>query len=198
MERKCLLIDVDDTLNRLQRGLLLYVNSQSVSPYRYWQLTSREMENGDPRLATLVREYLEKPDLVVKTKPFPRSLDGVRLLHEAGFKLHIASARKETLHQATEEWLARHGFINYIEDIHHRPSETRSFEFKVSIANLISARAAFDDTVSIAEALAENGTLVYLIRRPWNREITGNHIIRPYPSFYRAAVAFLNHNNDTN
>lgn len=192
MERKTLLIDVDDTLNRMQVDLLRFVNKRSPNPYRYWQLTSSDRESKDNVLDALVQEYLSRPDLVVRTRPFENALEGVKLLHSAGYNLHISSSRKEELHQATLGWLEKHGFYPFITDIHPRPSSIGGPEFKVKTAQKVNAIAAFDDTKSAIDALAESGVAVYLIRRPWNKEVLGNSLVRPYPSFYRAVLGFLN------
>lgn len=197
MERKSVLIDVDDTINAMQVAMLRYVNEHSTRAYTYWQLTSNERESNNQDLDNLAQQYLSKPSLVVQSKPFPLALAGVRLLYEHGYQLHIVSSRKEPLHEATLSWLEKHGFSQYLTAVHHRPSSLPGHEFKVRISQRLHALSAFDDTKSVAEALAKIGIPVYLIRRPWNRELLRSVLIRPYPSFYQAAQAFLATNYDS-
>lgn len=191
MERKDLLIDMDDTLNRMQRGVIIFINSNSSTKIRFKDWDSNTREGGNKQVEELIQEFLQRPDLVIKTHPFKKALVGVRALHEQGFNLHIVSARKEPLHQTTEEWLEKHGFFPFITAIHHRPSYLRGPDFKVEVAKKIDARAAFDDTKDVAEAFAASNIPIYLIRKPWNRELPPSKLIIPQRSFYQAVQTFL-------
>lgn len=51
-----------------------------------------------------------------------------------------------------------------------------------------------DDTLSVIEALSQNGIPSYLIKRPWNSDYQTNPL-SPHPSFYRAVLAFLSHDS---
>jgi hypothetical protein len=191
-----LLVDLDDTLHAMQREVLRHIARRTGDKLNYWSMDSETIEHQRSRDNAIVQDFLGRPDLVMKGRPYARSLEGVRLLHEAGYHLHIVSSRQEPLHQATEDWLASYGFRDYIHQIHRRYSTMRGRDFKTQVAAEIGAVAAFDDTPTVVEELVKHGVLVYLIRRPWNRQIVPGPSIQPFPSFYRAAVAFLQTQRD--
>jgi hypothetical protein len=113
------------------------------------------------------------------------------MLYDAGFELHISSSRLEPIHEVTHTWLKIHGFYPYIKKVHPRYSHIKGRDFKVAVANEIKAIAAFDDTPTVVENLVNNGTPLYLIRRPWNKHIKKSELVKPFPSFYQAVKAFL-------
>lgn len=195
MERKDLMIDLDDTLNRMQQAILAFINSASPIKVRFSEWNSTAREGGKPEVEGLLREFLQRPDLVIKTPPFKKALAGVQLLHQQGFHLHIVSARKEPLHQTTQDWLEKHGFSPLITAVHHRPTDLFGPKFKLEVAKKINAQAAFDDTKDIAQILAADGIPVYLIRRPWNKELSPSDLIIPRRSFYQAVRTFLLRNH---
>lgn len=190
-QSKTVLIDVDNTINKLQAHLFKYVNRKSTQHYLYRQFTSTEMESTDMPFDKLAEEYFGSPELVIQSRPFPKALEGTKLLHENGFELHIASARQESLYPTTLAWLEKHGFLSYITEVHPRTSHISGADFKMGVAKKINAVTAFDDEKLLAEALASIGIPVYLIRRPWNVELKSSDLIRPHSSFYRATLSFL-------
>ena len=191
-QSKAVLIDVDNTINKLQAHLFKYVNRRSIQTYLYRQFTSAQMESTDTPFDKLAEEYFGFPELVIQSRPFPKALEGTKLLHENGFELHIASARHESLYPTTLAWLEKHGFLSYVTDVHRRTPHISGTDFKRGVAKKINAATAFDDEKLLADALASIGIPVYLIRRPWNIELKRSDLIRPHSSFYRAALSFLN------
>lgn len=164
------LVDIDDTLSDTQVAMLEYINRRSQTPYRFEELTRAHREQDIPEYESLVQEFLATPSLVEQTKPYANALTALRRLHAAGFVIHIASSRREPLHDATVRWLERHGFIDYVDTIHPRSSAHRGHEFKRLVAERIRPAAAFDDTYEVAELLAKSDVPVYLIDKPWNRD----------------------------
>lgn len=195
-ESKELAIDIDATIGRLERYIVAYANKKLSRRYRYYQLTSY-LDGTNPEFDRVAAEFLEQPNLVVKTMPYDKALEGVQILHRRGFNLHIVSARKEPLFEVTERWLEKHGFSPFITDIHRRPSSVTRHEFKTIVVKKMGIQTAFDDDKPIIETLAQNGVTVYLIRRPWNKGIGKGPNIIPCRSFYRAAQAFLNNHDGT-
>ncbi len=191
IENRAVLVDVDNTINNLQVDLLKYVNRRLPHPYSYRGFTSADMESTDTLFDQIGAEFFNSPELVIKSRPFPGALDAIRLLDEKGFEVHIASGRHGILHQTTTQWLEKHGFLPHVSSVHHRPPEKSVQDFKIGVAKKVDAVVAFDDIRSVAEALSSNGITVHLIRRPWNKEVEKSDLIRPYPSFYRAVVAFI-------
>jgi hypothetical protein len=184
------LVDVDDTLSGTQRLFLAHANRDNPGRFRYQDFTSFDRETPG-EWDGIVQGLLARPEVIVRTKPFAGALDGLRRLHEAGFKIHIASSRKENLHRTTKDWLEKYGLARYVEEVHGRPSSMSGDEFKLAVANQIDAAAAFDDTKAVAESLARNKVHVYLVRRPWNRDLPQGPWIKPCRSFQRGVIAFL-------
>lgn len=185
------LIDIDDTLADTTAVLLEYVNSRAERSYTFDELTRDHREAGVAEYKALVDEFLQRADLFQSVQPFSGALDACQKLHTAGYAIHIASARRENLHDVTTGWLKEHGFIDYVERIHRRSSQHPGRDFKRLVAEEVKPAAVFDDTAEVAETLAGSGILVYLIDQPWNAgEIPAN--IKRSPSFAAAVEEFLN------
>jgi hypothetical protein len=159
--KKKALVDIDDVLIPTQEALLAYVNAHAEQSFAYHEVT-REMREHAPG------EYLSQPDLVRELQPFPHSAEALRQLYEAGYEIHIATARKEGLHEVTEPWLEEHGLLQYVYEIHPRPTKLPGEEFKREVALSVGIDVAFDDTQSVIEMLANSGVFVYAIDCPWN------------------------------
>src|SRR5437588_4257029 len=128
---KSVLVDIDDTLSETQVEILKYINSKSEREYIWDELTREFREGKDPEYQKLVQEYLLQPELVGATLPYKDALDAIKKLHKNGYEIHIASSRKEMLHETTLTWLEKHGIINYIEKVHPRTSNKNDKDFKV-------------------------------------------------------------------
>lgn len=190
--KKAVLVDIDDTIADTQVGILSYVNERASRRYDYEELDRRFREGGlEPEYDRLVREFLRTPELVAQARPYESALEGLKRLHEAGYEVHVASARKENLHDVTAEWLKRHGLIEYVTRIHPRMKTHRGPDFKKLAAEAAKAVAAFDDTYDVAEALAGTGVRVYLIEKPWNRHEPEAENIVPVHDFSEAVERFL-------
>jgi|ERR1035437_1594571 uncharacterized HAD superfamily protein len=189
--KQSILVDIDDTLAATQNAMTKYVNSKSQRQFFYEEMNREFRESNTPEWSDLIDEYLTKPELVIAIAPYHDALEGIKLLHDAGCEIHIASARKEDLHQVTHKWLDTHGFIDYITKVHGRHGSVRSNDFKLSSAKLSNATVAFDDTYEVAEVLAENGLAVYLIAKPWNQEEPLHPNMKLVSSFREGVDDFL-------
>lgn len=168
---KHILVDIDDTLAQTQRTMLDYLKAQRGKVLKFSDMTRdfREHNGGDKDYNELVKEFLHDETLVREILPYSFALPSLKKLHKAGNTIHIVSSRRENLHKVTEEWLAKHDFIDYVHHIHERSSDEHGFEFKVRVAKAHNMTVAFEDTFDVALALAESGVKVYLISKPWNR-----------------------------
>jgi uncharacterized HAD superfamily protein len=175
------LIDVDDTISETQTVLLKHINEELGADFTYDEMTrahrAKEFaHNADSKTVqrvekwgNAVRGLLKRPDVMATCEPCEGALDAMIDLYWSGYDLHIVSSRQDPLHRTTEEWLIKHGFRNFIEQIHPRPSDERGTDFKVRVAREQRFGLAFDDTFEVCAALAEVVPVVYLIDRPWNR-----------------------------
>lgn len=166
------LVDIDDTLADTQVEILKHVNDRSKKYYRLSDMTRQFRENKVDGYYEHVTDFLNRPDTVLQVPAYPYAEYCLRNLKDSGYEVHIASSRKESLHETTHLWLNRHGFDKYVDAVHPRYSIQRGFQFKVDTAKKIGAEVAFDDTLNVAEALSENGVLTYLIDKPWNKTDT--------------------------
>lgn len=182
------LVDIDDTLTPAQKHILEYVNQQSKCEFLFeemtWEFREQEIEGYDE----YVQEFLNTPELVMEYLPYAFALPALEKLAKSGHEVHIASSRKEGLHEVTETWLEQHGFAPHVDKIHPRFSEVeKGADFKRTVAEKYGVTVAFDDTHSVIEALAQVENIrIYVIDKPWNqREVKNEHdneIIR-VPSF---------------
>ena len=190
-----ILVDIDDTTGETQRQALLHINQRSSRPYIFEELTRSFREGKEKEYDELFRDFLQKPELIGEVKPTKRALNALQALHGAGHTIHIASARKEVLHQITEDWLKLHGFADYVHHIHPRQDHEKTEAFKIRVARDNSILVAFDDTYRVAEALSGVGVTTYLIDKPWNQDIPeSNNIVRA-EDFYVGVQNFLKGNH---
>ena len=161
-------VDVDDTISDTQTAMLAYVNERASRRYSYEEMTEAYREGDHPEYEGFVRQFLNSPQLVLQNKPYADALAAMQRLHQAGYVIHIVSSRREPLHQVTLQWLERHGFADFIEEIHPRRASQKSNEFKRTTAERLRPLAAFDDTLSVVRELAAVCPVVYLIDKPWN------------------------------
>lgn len=168
MNKPTVLVDIDDTISDSQTVILEHVNRLSPIRYRQEDLTRASREQDNNHYNRLVAHLLKQPDIIGSYLPFADAAAAMKKLHQAGFEIHIASSRKEVLHEVTIQWLRRHGFADFVTRVHPRSSLSRGHEFKVKAAASVNAVAAFDDTYDVVEALSAAVPIVYLIDRPWN------------------------------
>lgn len=189
--KKAVLVDIDDTLANTQTKILEYVNSHSARSYKIEEITNEFREGLNREYNTLIEDFLAEPDLVSQIEPFDDALIGMKRLAQADYEIHITSSRKENLHDVSSDWLLRHGFMGHIHHIHPRFSTQRGHHFKLEAASSINAIAAFDDTLSVVETLAEIVPELYLINKPWNASRSAASSIKRVESFAQGVDIFL-------
>lgn len=186
------LVDVDDTLAQLQREIIKFVNLHAPRSYTWDDMTYAARTGKNTEYQMLVDSFLSRPELSYRARIFPSVKPALEMLKGAGYKVHIASARKEQLHQTTIDWLSKHNIHAHVDRIHPRFSHQKSAEFKISVAKRINASVAFDDTYDIAQALATSGVKTYLLDKPWNRLETKHQNIVRVKNFKGGVLHLLN------
>lgn len=195
MKQPIIFVDIDDTISDTLNHILSVVNDTHKTNYTPEDQTLERREGGDEEYENRIKQVLGQADAISQTKPYADALDAMKQLHEAGYEIHIVSSRKENLHQVTQQWLVDHGFADYIDRIHPRDNALSGNKFKRQTAQAIQPVAAFDDTYDVAAAMAEEGTEVYLIDKPWNNHpsIKPTANITRVPSFSEGVKLFLSH-----
>lgn len=164
-------VDVDDTIADTQNHVLRHINEGREQPYVYDKLTQDfRMGNNEGKEYDAAVKHLLRPEIMTETAPLAGALAAMERLHDAGYEVHIVSARRELLHNTTEEWLAKHGFADFVEHIHRRPASLKGKAFKGQLAQLVKPVALFDDTLDVALELVDVVDTIYLIDKPWNNE----------------------------
>ncbi|HEX9679237.1 MAG TPA: hypothetical protein VGA08_01335 [Candidatus Saccharimonadales bacterium] len=166
--RKLALIDLDDTLARTQAAMLRYVNSKSVNKYYFNDLTQEHRLGRPTQYANLIRDFLGRPDLVMKVKPFKQAAAALKLLRTCGYDLELLTARKPNLRTTTGLWLNQHGLDKYFSHVHQRPEKTDGDEYKFQVAKQRRPAFLVDDTLSVAVRLQPLKHQFYLVTKPWN------------------------------
>jgi phosphoglycolate phosphatase-like HAD superfamily hydrolase len=161
---------------------------------RLSDLTFEAREKLSPSVQEILDSFFVDKEAILLIPPYPSSLAGVRLLHEAGYKIHVVSSRKSPTRYYSRDWLEVHGFGPFIAEVHPRDRDLSGPEFKLVIAQKTQAEATFDDQIKIARTLAQNGILVYLVSRPWNLELKRfDHVLRVRSFLQGAQVHVKNH-----
>jgi len=181
------LVDIDDTIAQTQRAIFQRVNLELGRNIKLSDLTFEVRENLNPSVQEILDGFFVDKEAILLIPAYPSSLAGVKLLHEAGYRIHVVSSRKSPTRYYSRQWLETHGFGPFITEIHPRDRDLSGPEFKLTIAQKTQAEAAFDDQVRIAQTLAQNGIFVYLVRRPWNSELRRFDNVLRVKSFRRGA-----------
>jgi hypothetical protein len=163
------------------------VNLELGRNIRLSNLTFEVRENLSPSVQEILDRFFVDKEAILLIPAYPSSLAGIKLLHEAGYRIHVVSSRKSPTRYHSRQWLEAHGFEPFITEIHPRDRNLSGPEFKLAIAQKTQAEAAFDDQVRIAQTLAQNGIQVYLVSRPWNSELRRFDNVLRVRSFLRGA-----------
>ena len=184
---KEVLVDIDDTIAQTQKVIVQKINSHLGRNLRLSDFTFEVRENLSPSVQEILKNFFVDREAVLLVPVYPSALNGVKLLHENGYGIHFVSSRKSPTRYYTRDWLETHGFGPYIAEVHPRDRNLSGPEFKLSVARITQAEAAFDDQIRIAQTLAQNGLIVYLVSRPWNSELKRWSNIKRVRSFKQGA-----------
>jgi uncharacterized HAD superfamily protein len=91
--------------------------------------------------------------------------EALRWLHEAGYTMHIITARPASVLGATRRWLRMQGVSDYVEEIYC----VESGAAKVPLALELHCQAFVEDNHATAEAMGQALVRSYLLDAPYNR-----------------------------
>ena len=187
---KPIYIDVDDVLAETGQALCLclYREFGKVVPFeemahfdlsRSFGLSTNEMEH---LFAVFHRE-----ECLLKIGVLPGALDVIGKWHGLGRIIHIVTGRPVYTRELTREWLDMHN-IPFHELLHvdkyGRESNGSDALTPEQMANL-PFEFAVEDAPMMAFFIANRmKKTVYLMRRPWNRTISGVEHIIPVDSWF--------------
>ncbi len=155
-------IDIDSTLHpywdqlsdAAQRrfGIALPYEDQVT-----WEITLLRPE----QVLACVRETHSEAR-VLEAEPYPGAVEAVRVWHDAGHFIHVASHRTAASHDATERWLRRIGLPH---------DELHCSDDKVARCLAIGIDVLIDDSPVNLERALEAGMTAATLLHPWNREL---------------------------
>jgi phosphoglycolate phosphatase-like HAD superfamily hydrolase len=134
-------------------------------PARYEDLSGYDWPRATDDTTDLCLRLSADPAFAGRLAPIPRMAEALRLLHLAGYRLHIVTARPQVVRNATRRWLARHGVSSYVSSIEcvARPQD------KLAIVREMGCDTFVEDNHSTAEALGQAGVRSYLLDAPYNQ-----------------------------
>jgi hypothetical protein len=161
-----ILVDFDSTINQFDQHMLATVNDRFGLVHEYSSITTWGfldfMEQPE------VGQWAWGPDVynsyrwTLGIPPMPGAAEAMRNLKKAGHQVRIVTARKNTHQGWIEDWLRTHGFGPF----------PCSYNEKKSVwARRYGYTIAIDDAPHQARDLMEEGVFVYLVDKPYNREI---------------------------
>ncbi len=134
-------------------------------PARYEDLSGYDWPRVTDSTTELCVRLSADPAFAGRLAPMPQMADALRLLHLAGYRLHIVTARPLAVRNATRRWLARHGVSSYVRSIEcvDRPQD------KLAVVRELGCDTFVEDNHTTAETLGQAGLRSYLLDAPYNQ-----------------------------
>jgi uncharacterized HAD superfamily protein len=142
-------------------------------PARYEDLSGYDWPRVTEDTTELCLRLSADPAFAGRLAPMPQMAEALRLLHLAGYRLHIVTARPQAVRNATRRWLARHGVSNYVSSIEcvDRPQD------KLAVVRELGCDTFVEDNFNTAETLGQAGVRSYLLDAPYN-QMPARHSLR--------------------
>lgn len=154
------LADTDDVVRRLIRDLFdVHSTRDEITTWEYSSSLPITAEQERQVFNTLHREYLSSiPDV-------PGAIAGMSHLRTLA-PIWIITARPEWSRSATEDWLTSFGFVY------------DTLLFSASKSNIaVPAIFFIDDNPETANQLIAKSKRIFLMDRPWNRDILDSELL---------------------
>ena len=191
-----ILIDFDSTLNQFDQHLLDAINAKfgtfyEVREWTYWAFprAGEGMTQEEADFAWGV-ELFKNRDWTLTIPPAPGAVLATNRLLDAGFDVHVVSARFKYMRRWIKQWLEQNGIY----------SKTGDGDLAVATHSDKKGYArAYDIGVAIEDAPHNAIDLsavcpVYLIDQPWNRNVIEGGPITRVESVWEAVEDLLSGN----
>jgi uncharacterized HAD superfamily protein len=159
-------LDIDGTLADFQGPVCRQIERWYGVPFAIDDWTSFDIEKARPDLVgvgDLVLQMAHDTWLLYHLQVIDDSLEGVQLLAEKA-DIYYVSARPVETEEITLQWLMDKGFP---------PGQMELGCYRKDVlCGTIGADVAVEDSLSHAQEMAQAGTYVYLLDRPWNQKKT--------------------------
>lgn len=121
-----------------------------------WSLEEMFPQVSDEQIA----QFINQETTYLRLKPIEGAREGLQVLTNAGWHIVFVTSRPKHLVGITTAWLIQHGFSTAQTPV--------IFTNKVDIALARKAKAAIEDHIETARALAQVCPRVFLMDRPYN------------------------------
>lgn len=184
MHRATLAIDIDEIKFPLMASFSDWHNRkygtawnpQELKTYNVWESWDVTREEAIAKMS----EFYKTPEFE-RQKPIEGSVRGVNLLSK-GFNLLNITSRPQAIKDKTITFIARYFEQIQPEDVHFASDfykERSGDGTKSAICKRIGAHAIIEDSLEYALDCADNGILVFMPDKPWNKkEVLPENIIR--------------------
>lgn len=143
------------------------------SNYNFFENLYTSCDKTNEAIAHDIVKWVNDPDYLYNTKPFPGTELFIRNLMAQGHEIHFITARPELSAQATKEWLD-HFNIPYT-SVHIIGLGA----CKGQIGRDLNLDVYVDDHAGNVDAMVKfTKALNFLIDRPWNRCYTNKKVVR--------------------
>lgn len=128
--------------------------------WRIWH-HYRNHDISDEDFVATLNKFAEE-GLFTANPPFPGTVEQLKLLVEAGHRIHVVTDRPAAAHDDTEKWLNDHQF----------PHDTLSFSRDKTVFKQYGPGPYFaiDDRVENVQSLRDAGVNAFLLTWPWNED----------------------------
>ena len=146
-------------LARVNQELGLQLSPEDITQYAFEPLLEGVLEN--PR--AWLTDLFDEPDWVSNYPLILPALSAMRKIRGMVTELHIVTARRDVVKDATRAWLFEHGFP-YDKIVHTQD--------KAGYCREVKASYIFEDAPHHAEACHAAGVGVFLMDKAYNRNLT--------------------------
>ncbi|MEI6498337.1 MAG: hypothetical protein WCO23_00030 [bacterium] len=168
-------VDLDDVLGEFMPRMLAFHNEKYGTKFgnrdvghvhALFELISDTEEEAIAKM-----ELFYKSDYFSDLPPVKGAKENLRKIKDAGHKLVCITGRPSHLKDLTVGWIKEH-FEDIIEEVHFADSVVHAHGWsKGEMCKRLGIHHHIDDFLAFAQNCAENGISVFLLDRPWNRNV---------------------------
>jgi len=178
--KKIITIDLDNVLAKTTEAFLEYYAKHygkeiDINEIKYAYFNDNEQFDAIDTLEEwrrVYRYFMWNTNFEV----IPGAREGVKVLHERWYILHILTWRNQDQEVLTYTWVEEN-FPGIFEDIHFSHAKTEKEVSKWELCKSLWAILHIDDFLDFSTSVAEQWILVYLFDRPRNQDNTIHPLI---------------------
>ena len=168
-------VDLDDVLGEFMPQMLAFHNEKYGTSFNsrdighvhaLFELISKNEEEAIEKMELFYRsEYFDN------IRPVKGAKDNLRKLKDHGHELIVITGRPSHLKEKTTKWLEEH-FEDILDQVHFADHTVHPRGWsKGEMCKKLGIYHHIDDFLAFAQSCVENGISVFLLDRPWNRNV---------------------------